>query len=295
MFRLPLLGFAVRELYTDRVSCLPAMGDPEATIIGEINYCRGFSRECFPHRIKGMGPTGGSEVLQDFSAIRKMHERASRAGFFEIAIAELDETRILFLAVPPRSLKSPQGALRRRTIAIVGGEEQGRTWHTDAMQLPQGHSPILPTRDLHHSVEHEQGAPEMLSWKRVGLFAPVRRGGRKGFIEARGVGMVKPNGFDAAFRREAVCLEQEFFCEIERSEISIAQIPQAQRHSTCAATRFNQWSGKVCEIAIDENPFRLPKTERVRSAGVVHHRHEVVEILAHGERRYFGLGRRSGH
>ncbi len=102
-----------------------------------------------------MGPAGVGEVVEDFATIGEMHERATGAGLFEVAIAEFDEAWVLFAAFPADAFEAPEGALGRRGIAVVRGEEERRVGGAHGAELAERGAAVFAAGDLHEAVEHE--------------------------------------------------------------------------------------------------------------------------------------------
>ena len=101
------------------------MRDPETALVGKIANGPRLPGDLLPQRVKMVIPTRGGEILQDLAAIRQVHEGSSGI-ILEITIAELNQPRILITAHPPQRFQPPEGAFRRRPVAIVGREKQGR-------------------------------------------------------------------------------------------------------------------------------------------------------------------------
>ena len=93
-------------------SHLRAVRDPEPALVGKVAHGACLLCDFTAHRVERVVPAGGCQVLEDFTAVRKVHERA--AGIiFEVAIAKFHQSRILVAANPAQRLETPECAFRR--------------------------------------------------------------------------------------------------------------------------------------------------------------------------------------
>jgi hypothetical protein len=67
---------------------------PEAALVGEVADGAALFCDVAAEGIERVYPAGGGEVFEDLGTVGEVHEGA--AGFvFEVAVAEIDEARIL--------------------------------------------------------------------------------------------------------------------------------------------------------------------------------------------------------
>jgi hypothetical protein len=246
------------------------MCDPEAALVRKADDGSRFPGESGAHRVKRVNPTRRSEIGDDLRAVWQMHERATSAGLLEITIAELDESWILFFALPTSLFKAPEDSVGRRRIAIVRREEERRARNANSVQLAQRRATVLASRNLHHPIEHEK-RPRKSSGE---LRAESR--------ELGDVGVKEHNRLCAAFSGKAAGLIDQLFSEIERSEIPVTERPETQRYAAGAAASLEERGGAVNEVALDQETLGSPEAQLVRGARVVQDREEVVKIVADG-------------
>jgi hypothetical protein len=130
------------------VTRLRADGGPEAAFVGEVADGAALFREVAAEGVEGVGPAGGGEVFEDFGAIGEVHESA--AGFvFEVAVAEVDEARVLVAAFPAEFFEAPEGALGGRHVAVVRGEEERCAGAADGVEFAEGSAAVVAAGDLH--------------------------------------------------------------------------------------------------------------------------------------------------
>src|SRR5690606_8678169 len=133
--------------------------DPESAFVRKLPHRSIFPREFAPQVILDVTPTGGGEIGQDFIPIRQMHK--SVATFVaEAAVAKFPQTRVLRSLGPAFGFLSPIGALGRRVVAIVRGEQKRGVGAADGRELPQRPPAVAAQRDLHEPVKHKQTSVE---------------------------------------------------------------------------------------------------------------------------------------
>lgn len=136
-----------------------ATSGPKPAFVRKIAHGTRFAGDLTTQGIERVYPARGDEIGEDFVAIGKMHECAP--GFvFEVAVAELEQARISRTLFPAHGLEPPQSALRRRHVAIVGGEQQRRTGTAHGVKFAQRGATIFATRNLHQSIEKKERATE---------------------------------------------------------------------------------------------------------------------------------------
>ena len=253
----------------------PAVGDPEAALVGEIADGAGFFGDGFAEGVEGVGPARGGEVGEDFGAVGQVHERAADAGFVEVAVTELEEPRVLFAAFPAGGLQAPEGTLDLVLVAVVGRDEERRAGATDAVEAAEGGAARLAPGNLHEAVEKKKGAAvgSVTYW--VTLF----QGG--------GVGLEEADGRGAAGGGEGAGLVEEFGGEIKGGEVAVAGIPEAEGRAAGAAAGFEERGGGVGKVAFDEDALGGPEAHEVGGTGVMDDGDGVVEIVADGGGGYF--------
>ena len=139
-----------------------AVGKPEAAFVGEGADGAGLTGDFVPQGVEGVPPAGGGEVGEDFGAVGQVHEGAADAGLLEVAVAEFNEPRVLFAALPAGGFEAPERALGGGRIAIMGGEEERRAGGAGAMEFRERGATVGAAGNLHQAVEHEEGAGETI-------------------------------------------------------------------------------------------------------------------------------------
>jgi len=242
-----------------------APGDPEAAFVGKLADRLRFPGELGAHRVEFMRPAGGGQILQDFGTVGQVHE-GSPGLVLKITVAELDQPRILPSPLPEQRLASPMLPLARRRVAVVGRENQRGPGRAEPAQPPQGPPPQPPPGDLHQPVEHEGSAAEKL------------RESPGGSLQPGGIRLDKGDGPCAAYGGEAAGLVEQLPGKIKSGQIPIAEIPEAQRHATGAATGLDQSDVSIREKALDQDPFRRPQAQPMRRPGVMEDGSNIVEV-----------------
>ena len=97
-----------------------------------------------------------------------------------------------------------------------------------------------------------------------------------------GIGDEEADGIGGALGREIARLLDEFFGEIERGQIRVAEVPEPDGRPARAAAGLEQRRGFVLKIFFDQHALRFPQPEKMRRARVMHDRDRVVEIGADG-------------
>jgi len=104
------------------------------------------------------------------------------------------------------------------------------------MYLPQSRTTVFATRDLHHTVEHEERPAEMAGreWVASRVFG-YRMTAGVGRLQGSGVGVQEIDGFGRTRDGQAPGLIDEFLGEIESGDVSLAQRPKTKCHTPGAA------------------------------------------------------------
>jgi hypothetical protein len=106
--------------------------------------------------------------------------------------------------------------------------------------------------------------------------------------EFGGVGVEEADGGEAEVGGEVAGLIEEFFGEVEGSEVAVSEVPEAEGGASGAATGFEERRGFVGEEAFDQDALGFPEAEEVRGARVVDDGDGVVEVGANGGGGDFG-------
>src|SRR5690606_35097417 len=97
--------------------------DPEPAFVGKVAHGAGFLGDVAAHAIPFVAPAGGLEVGEDFGAIGQVHECAAQV-VLKVAVAELDQQRVLFAGRPLSGFIPPRLAFGGGMLAVVGGEDK---------------------------------------------------------------------------------------------------------------------------------------------------------------------------
>ena len=278
---------------------LRPMRHPEPALVGKFQNRSRLLGQGGAHRVRGVRPAGGGEILQYLRPVWQMHESPAGTFLFEIAIAEFQKPGILLISLPAAFFQLPKNAFGARTVAIVRCEEEWCPRRTHAVKFPQRRATVLAAGNLHHPIEHEQSSAEVsvrpFRWCRWrGLPGRGWTGGVAHPQSGR-VGVPENDCLGRLFDREAASLVDEFFGEIERGQIAKPKRPQPERYPSSAAASFNERRRVVGEILFDQPTFREPKAHFMSGPRVVDDGEQIVEITANGLGRNFRRGRLGGH
>ena len=137
------------------------MGDPEPAVVGEFPDGLAFGGQLITQGGVLEPPAGRNEILEYLLAVRQVHEGLP-VLVGEIAVAELHQPRVLLAARPASGFLGPSLFLER-VVAVVRSEDERRAWPADTIKLPQRRPPVLPSGNLHQSVEEEERAIELVT------------------------------------------------------------------------------------------------------------------------------------